>query len=176
MASDHAIVCEGLRKRYAGTAALDGFDLAVAGGVVYGLLGPNGAGKTTAVRVLATLLRPDGGRAEVAGYDVVRQAKQVRARIGLVGQQVAVDEILSGRQNLELFGRLYHLSAAAARRRANALLDTFGLATRQLFGNPGAGGESWIAQHAVLMAILWPVLITAVFLPLAVRGYRHLSR
>jgi ABC-2 type transport system ATP-binding protein len=122
------IVCDGLRKRYGEVAALDGLDLCVPAGSVYGLLGPNGAGKTTAVRVLATLLRPDGGRAEVAGYDVVRQPKQVRARIGLVGQQPAVDEILSGRQNLVLFGRLYHLGGPAARHRAGELLDTFGLA------------------------------------------------
>ncbi len=127
MAGD-VIVCEGLRKRYGGTAALDGFDLAVPEGMVYGLLGPNGAGKTTAVRVLATLLRPDGGRAEVAGFDVVTQAHQVRRRIGLVGQQAAVDEALSGRQNLEMFGRLHHLDARVARRRAGELLERFGLA------------------------------------------------
>ncbi|HEY0807937.1 MAG TPA: ATP-binding cassette domain-containing protein [Pseudonocardiaceae bacterium] len=122
------IVCEQLRKRYGSTAALDGLDLVVPGGVVYGLLGPNGAGKTTAVRVLATLVRPDGGRAEVAGFDVVTHATQVRARIGLVGQNVAVDEVLSGRQNLEMFGRLYHLGARGARRRADELLERFGLA------------------------------------------------
>jgi ABC-2 type transport system ATP-binding protein len=122
------IVCDRLCKRYRDTIALDGFDLAVPAGVVYGLLGPNGAGKTTAVRVLATLLRPDGGRAEVAGFDVVTQADRVRERIGLVGQDAAVDEVLSGRQNLELFGRLHHLGARAARRRADELLARFGLA------------------------------------------------
>jgi ABC-2 type transport system ATP-binding protein len=119
---------EALTKRYGRTAALDGFDLAVPEGAVCGLLGPNGAGKTTAVRILATLLRPDGGRAEIAGYDVVAQARQVRLRIGLVGQHVAVEEALSGRQNLELFGRLFHLDAAAAARRAGELLEAFGLA------------------------------------------------
>lgn len=122
------IVCEQVRKRYGQTYALNGFDLAVPAGMVYGLLGPNGAGKTTAVRILATLARPDSGRVTVAGYDAVTQPVQVRRRIGLVGQQVAVDEILSGRQNLEMFGRLYHLGAKAARRRADELLDWFGLA------------------------------------------------
>jgi ABC-2 type transport system ATP-binding protein len=125
---EFAVRAEGLRKRYGETVALDGFDLTVPAGSVYGLLGPNGAGKTTAVRILATLLRPDAGRAEVAGFDVVGRAGEVRRRIGLVGQQAAVDEILSGRQNLEMFGRLHHLGAAAAGRRADELLDRFGLA------------------------------------------------
>jgi ABC-2 type transport system ATP-binding protein len=122
------IVCDGLVKRYRDTAALDGFDLEIPEGVVHGLLGPNGAGKTTAVRILATLLRPDGGRAEIAGFDVVRRPFQVQARIGLVGQQTAVDEALSGRQNLELFARLHHLGARGAARRAEELLTRFGLA------------------------------------------------
>jgi ABC-2 type transport system ATP-binding protein len=129
-----AVAAEGLGKRYGTTTALDGFDLAVGEGTVCGLLGPNGAGKTTAVRILATLLRPDGGRAEVAGFDVARQAAQVRHRIGLVGQHAAVDEVLSGRQNLVMFGRLYHLGAAAARRRAEQLLERFGL--RDAAGKP----------------------------------------
>jgi ABC-2 type transport system ATP-binding protein len=124
----HAVLAEGLMKRFGGTTALDGFDLAVAPGTVLGLLGPNGAGKTTAVRVLTTLLLPDGGHAEVAGFDVVRQAAQVRYHVGLLGQHAAVDEILSGRQNLVLFGRLYHLAPAAARGRADELLERFGLA------------------------------------------------
>jgi ABC-2 type transport system ATP-binding protein len=114
-------------KRYGDKAALDGFDLTVAAGTVCGLLGPNGAGKTTAVRILATLLRADGGRAEVAGFDVVRQAHDVRRRIGLSGQEAAVDEILSGRQNLVLFGRLNRLDKETARRRADELLDQLGL-------------------------------------------------
>jgi ABC-2 type transport system ATP-binding protein len=126
--NDHAVLAEGLRKRFGRTTALDGFDLAVAPGTVLGLLGPNGAGKTTAVRVLTTLLLPDGGRAQVAGYDVVRQAARVRYHVGLVGQHAAVDEILGGRQNLVTFGRLYHLPPAAARRRADELLERFGLA------------------------------------------------
>ncbi|MFE9657363.1 ATP-binding cassette domain-containing protein [Micromonospora sp. NPDC006431] len=123
-----AVVAEGLRKSYGGTPALDGFDLAVPTGTVCGLLGPNGAGKTTAVRILATLLRFDAGHARVAGYDVARHPDRVRALIGLTGQYAAVDEILSGRQNLILFGRLRHLPARVARRRADELLDQFGLA------------------------------------------------
>ena len=123
-----AILCENLCKRYGTTTALDGFGLAVPDGAVYGLLGPNGAGKTTAVRVLATLLRADSGRAEVAGFSVFRAPAQVRARIGLAGQHAAVDEILSGRQNLVMFGRLYHLPVRVARRRADELLGQFGLA------------------------------------------------
>jgi ABC-2 type transport system ATP-binding protein len=122
------VLAEGLRKRYGPADALDGFDLSVAEGSVCGLLGPNGAGKTTAVRILTTLLRPDGGRARVAGFDVVGQAAQVRQRIGLLGQHPALDEVLSGRQNLVLFARLHHLRAAAAGRRADELLERFGLA------------------------------------------------
>ncbi|MEV5894469.1 ATP-binding cassette domain-containing protein [Nonomuraea fuscirosea] len=122
-----AVLARDLRKTYGEKAALDGIDLDVGQGTVHGLLGPNGAGKTTAVRVLTTLLRPTGGRAEVAGFDVVRQPRQVRRSIGLVGQHAAVDEILTGRQNLELFGRLYHLGAAEARARAGELLERFGL-------------------------------------------------
>ncbi|MFC0547238.1 ATP-binding cassette domain-containing protein [Kutzneria chonburiensis] len=123
-----AVLVDGLRKRFGDKIALDGFDLHVPSGTVCGLLGPNGAGKTTSVRILSTLLKCDGGRAEVAGFDVATRSMQVRRRIGLVGQHAAVDEVLSGRQNLELFGRLYHLSAAAARARATELLDRFGLA------------------------------------------------
>ncbi|MGC4836479.1 ATP-binding cassette domain-containing protein [Micromonospora vinacea] len=121
------VVAEGLGKRYGPTRALDTFDLAVPAGTIHGLLGPNGAGKTTAVRILTTLLRFDTGRATVAGYDVLRQPDEVRARIGLTGQYAAVDEILSGRQNLELFGRLFRLGRREARRRAGELLERFGL-------------------------------------------------
>jgi ABC-2 type transport system ATP-binding protein len=123
-----AIVAERLTRRFGDTVALDGFDLAVRAGSVRGMLGPNGAGKTTAVRILATLLRPHAGRAEVAGFDVARQATQVRSRIGLVGQSAAVDEILTGRQNLVMFGRLAHLGGRGARQRAGDLLERFGLA------------------------------------------------
>ncbi|GAA2735466.1 ATP-binding cassette domain-containing protein [Actinocorallia aurantiaca] len=117
-----------LTKAFGGTRALDGFDLEVPAGTVHGLLGPNGAGKTTAVRVLTTLLRPDGGTARVAGHDVAAEPAAVRAAIGLLGQHAALDEVLSGRQNLELFGRLHHLGARAARLRAAELLERFGLA------------------------------------------------
>ncbi|MFG2073554.1 ATP-binding cassette domain-containing protein [Nonomuraea maritima] len=122
-----AIVTRGLRRTYGGTTALDGIDLDVRPGTVRGLLGPNGAGKTTAVRILTTLLRPTGGRAEVAGFDVVTHPRQVRRSIGLVGQHAAVDEQLTGRQNLELFGRLSRLGAKAARARAAELLERVGL-------------------------------------------------
>ena len=111
----HAVWAEGLEKRYGEKRALDGFDLAVRAGTVHGLLGPNGAGKTTAVRVLSTLIRADGGRAAVAGLDVARRPREVRARIGLTGQYAAVDEVLTGRQNLEMFGRLFHLGGRRAR-------------------------------------------------------------
>jgi ABC-2 type transport system ATP-binding protein len=124
---DPAIEADGLTRQFGTTTALAEFDLTVPAGTVHGLLGPNGAGKTTAVRILTTLLRPDAGRARVAGHDIVREAERVRTRIGLVGQQAAVDEQLSGRQNLEMFGRLHHLGATAARRRAGELLDRFGL-------------------------------------------------
>ncbi len=122
-----AIQAEGLRKRYGKTQALRGLDLVVPEGTVLGVLGPNGAGKTTTVRILTTLLRPDGGRAEVFGLDVVRQADQVRSRIGLTGQYAAVDEYLTGRENLVMVGQLYHLKAAEARRRADQLLQRLDL-------------------------------------------------
>lgn len=132
--SAYAVLAEGVVKRYrrrgrggAEKRALDGFDLAVRPGTVHGLLGPNGAGKTTAVRVLATLLRYDGGRAEVAGLDVGREPRRVRSRIGLAGQYAAVDEGLTGRQNLEMFGRLFHLGNRGARLRAGELLERFDL-------------------------------------------------
>jgi ABC-2 type transport system ATP-binding protein len=105
-----AVEAEGLRKRYGRLEALARVDLRVPPGTVCGLLGPNGAGKTTIVRILATLLRPDAGFARVAGFDVVRDAERARFRIGLAGQHAAVDELLTGRANLTMFGRLYHLS------------------------------------------------------------------
>ncbi|GAA3840178.1 ATP-binding cassette domain-containing protein [Streptomyces chiangmaiensis] len=125
--AETAITVEGVRKRYGGTPALDGLDLLVARGTVHGILGPNGAGKTTLVRILSTLVRPDGGRVEVAGHDVVTDARQVRFRIGLLGQHAALDEELGGRQNLEMFARLHHLGARGARLRADELLVRFGL-------------------------------------------------
>ncbi len=124
----HAIVAEGLVKRFGETLALDGVDLAVRSGTVLGLLGPNGAGKTTAVRILATLLRPDEGHASVGGYDVVRDAHRVRQLIGLTGQYAAVDEALTGTENLQLIGKLLGMSRRDARHRAGELLGRFGLA------------------------------------------------
>lgn len=122
-----AVLAEGLHKHFGETYALRGVDLSVQEGTVCGLLGPNGAGKTTAVRILTTLLRPDQGHARVAGYDVVRDAEKVRYRIGLAGQYAAVDELLTGRDNLEMVGRLYHLGRHAARQRAAELLEQFSL-------------------------------------------------
>lgn len=122
-----AIRAEGLRKRFGATHALDGVDFAIETGSIYALLGPNGAGKTTAVRILTTLQKPDAGFATVAGFDVAKQPGEVRARIGLAGQYAAVDELLTGRGNLEMVGRLYHLSAKQARARAGELLDEFRL-------------------------------------------------
>ncbi len=127
MSNTPAILAEGLQKHYGKTQALVGLDLVAEQGSVLGLLGPNGAGKTTAVRILTTLLRPDAGRAEVIGLDVVKHADALRARIGLAGQYAAVDENLTGYENLEMFGRLYHLSGGVARRRANELLARFDL-------------------------------------------------
>ena len=125
-----AVSARQVRKTYRGAdaPALDGFDLDIPAGAVCGLLGPNGAGKTTAIRILATLLRLDAGQATVAGHDVHTEPAQVRRRIGLVGQYAAVDEVLSGHQNLVLFGRLNHLGAAEARKRADELLERFALA------------------------------------------------
>ncbi|MER6912458.1 ATP-binding cassette domain-containing protein [Streptomyces sp. NPDC000594] len=137
--TEYAVHAEALEKRYGEKRALDGFDLAVRPGTVHGLLGPNGAGKTTAVRVLATLLRFDGGRARVAGIDVARRPREVRGRIGLTGQYAAVDELLTGRQNLEMFARLFHLGGRRAALRAAELLERFDLTDA---ADQGAGGYS----------------------------------
>jgi oleandomycin transport system ATP-binding protein len=123
----YSITAEGLVKRYGATLALDGIDLAVRTGSVFGLLGPNGAGKTTAVRILATLVHPDGGRAAVCGYDVTSQAHQVRQLTGLTGQYASVDETLTGAENLLLIGRLTGQPRSAAKRRARDLLAEFRL-------------------------------------------------
>jgi ABC-2 type transport system ATP-binding protein len=124
---EDAIVVEGLEKSYGSVKALGGVDFAARTGSVLGLLGPNGAGKTTAVRILATLLEPDAGSARVVGLDVVRDAAALRAQIGLAGQYAAVDENLTGAENLEMVGRLYHLGRDQSRRRAEELLERFDL-------------------------------------------------
>jgi ABC-2 type transport system ATP-binding protein len=124
---DLAVRAEGLRKRFGKHQALRGVDLAVEPGTVCGLLGPNGAGKTTVVRVLSTLLRPDSGTAVVAGHDIRREPDAVRYRIGLAGQYAAVDELLTGRANLVMFGRLYGLPVRRAKQRADTLLERFRL-------------------------------------------------
>ncbi|MEU4743937.1 ATP-binding cassette domain-containing protein [Actinosynnema sp. NPDC023658] len=136
----YAIVAEGLVKRYGKVVALDGLDLVVPEGTVMGLLGPNGAGKTTTVRVLTTLLEHDEGRATVTGLDVVTDAKELRRRIGLSGQYSAVDENLTGFENLDMVGRLYHLGRKGSRERARELLERFDLveaADREVKGYSG---------------------------------------
>jgi oleandomycin transport system ATP-binding protein len=130
----YAIQAEGLKKRFGRTTALSGVDLSARKGTVLGVLGPNGAGKTTAVRILATLLKPDAGTAQVCGYDVVRDAVQVRQLIGLTGQYASVDEELTGFENLVMIARLLDLSRSESKRRARELLERFGLAE--------AGGRS----------------------------------
>jgi ABC-2 type transport system ATP-binding protein len=124
---DLAIEAVDLRRNFGETKAVDGISLTVPRGSVFGLLGPNGAGKTTVVRILTTLLRPDNGWARVAGYDVMKDPTEVRRRIGLVGQYASVDEVLSGRQNLFMIGRLYGMNSAAAKKRADELLERFDL-------------------------------------------------
>jgi ABC-2 type transport system ATP-binding protein len=127
MSTDAVIEAHGLRRSFGDVHALQGVDLVAPAGSVLGVLGPNGAGKTTAVRILTTLLPPDGGRATVAGLDVVKDAQELRSRIGLAGQYAAVDEYLTGRENLEMVGRLYHLRPAEAKARARELLEEFSL-------------------------------------------------
>jgi ABC-2 type transport system ATP-binding protein len=127
MSDEHAIVVEGLEKSYGTVRALCGVDFAARTGTVLGLLGPNGAGKTTAVRILATLLKPDAGTARIAGLDLILNEAELRTRIGLAGQYAAVDENLTGFENLEMVGQLYHLPRAEARSRANELLERFDL-------------------------------------------------
>ena len=154
-----AIFAEGLEKHYGATHALRGLDLIVEQGTIFGLLGPNGAGKTTAVRILTTLLRPDAGRAEVAGFDVLRQAEELRAHIGLAGQYAAVDEYLTGWENLEMVGQLYHLPKAEARRRADELLARFDLvdAGRRLV-KTYSGGMRRRLDLAACLVVAPPVL------------------
>src|SRR5579872_3887786 len=127
MNSDYVIEAKGLTKSYDSTEVLKGIDLKVKRGTMLALLGPNGAGKTTTVRILSTLLSFDGGTARVEGYDVVKQADKVRSVIGLTGQSAAVDELLTGRENLIMMGRLYRLTPDSAKARAIELLEEFDL-------------------------------------------------
>jgi ABC-2 type transport system ATP-binding protein len=152
--SQPAIVAEGLTKSFGETQALAGLNLAADEGTVLGVLGPNGAGKTTAVRILTTLLTPDRGHATVAGLDVVKDAAALRAQIGLAGQYAAVDENLTGRENLEMVGRLYHLGRAPARQRAGELLEHFelGLAEDRLVRTYSGGMRRRLDLAAALVA------------------------
>ena len=143
MNDQDAIVVEGLAKSYGSVRALCGVDFAAPAGSVLGLLGPNGAGKTTAVRILATLLEPDAGTARVAGLDVVREAAKLRAKIGLAGQYAAVDENLTGFENLEMVGRLYHMGRAEARGRADELLEQL-----RSHRSRQAAGQDLFGRHA----------------------------
>jgi ABC-2 type transport system ATP-binding protein len=154
LSATYAIEAEGLRKRYGDVEALCGVDLRAPAGSVLGLLGPNGAGKTTAVRILTTLLEPDGGSARVAGFDVVAQPARVREQIGLAGQYAAVDENLTGFENLEMVGRLYHLGRRPSRERADELLAVFELADagRRLVKTYSGGMRRRLDLAAALVA------------------------
>jgi ABC-2 type transport system ATP-binding protein len=152
--ADPAVETSRLHKRYGDVHALRGVDLLVETGSIFGLLGPNGAGKTTAVRILTTLLQPDGGTASVAGFDVVRDAGRVRERIGLAGQYAAVDENLTGFENLEMVGQLYHLGRSTSRARARELLASFDLADAgdRLVGTYSGGMRRRLDLAAALVA------------------------
>ena len=148
------ILAEGLYKAFGETQALDGLDLTADEGTVLGVLGPNGAGKTTAVRILATLMEPDKGRASVAGLEVVRDAQELRAQIGLAGQYAAVDENLTGKENLEMVGQLYHLGKGPSRARAGELLEHFelGFAADRLVRTYSGGMRRRLDLAAALVA------------------------
>src|SRR6195952_3138219 len=150
MAADCAIEAQGLVKSYGDVRALDGVDLTAPEGTVLGLLGPNGAGKTPAVRILTTLLPADGGSARVAGLDVATEAPQLRSKIGLAGQYAAVDENLSGFENLQMVGRLYHLPKGEPKARATELLERFDLAEAgsRLVRTYSGGVRRWVALRA----------------------------
>jgi ABC-2 type transport system ATP-binding protein len=152
--ADPAVETSSLHKRYGDVHALRGVDLRIEAGSIFGLLGPNGAGKTTAVRILTTLLQPDEGSARVAGFDLVREAARVRERIGLAGQYAAVDENLTGLENLEMVGRLYHLGRATSRARARELLASFDLADAggRLVGTYSGGMRRRLDLAAALVA------------------------
>ena len=150
--SEPAISVSGLRKSFGDVRALDGVDLQAAPGTVLGLLGPNGAGKTTAVRIMTTLLAPDAGEIRVAGLDVVRDATQLRTRIGLAGQYAAVDENLTGLENLVMVGRLYGMRRAQAKQRARELLERFELL--EAAGRPVRGYSGGMRRRLDLAAAL----------------------
>ncbi len=159
MMNGHPIYAEGLVKNYGRVRALDGLDLQVEEGTLLALLGPNGAGKTTAVRIFTTLLKPDAGRATVAGYDVTREPDRIKSHIGLAGQSAAIDEYLTGVENLEMIGRLYHLSAHDARRRALELLVQFDLTdAANRMAKTYSGGMRRRLDLAASLVILPPVL------------------
>src|SRR5439155_632892 len=159
MAADHSVHAEGLVKRYGRVQALDGLDLHVDQGSLLALLGPNGAGKTTAVRILTTLLEPDAGHATVAGFDVVKDADRIKSLIGLAGQSVAIDEYLTGRENLEMIGQLYHISRRDAKRRAEELLVQFELRdAADRIAKTYSGGMRRRLDLAASLVLLPPVL------------------
>ena len=159
MTNGHPIQAEGLVKHYGKTRALDGLDLSVEEGSLLALLGPNGAGKTTAVRIFTTLLRPDAGRAMVAGFDVVKEPDRIKSHIGLAGQSVAISEYLSGLENLVMIGRLYHLSARDARSRALELLVQFDLTdAAHRLAKTYSGGMRRRLDLAASLVALPPVL------------------
>jgi len=159
VAVDRAVSAEGLVKRYGRVRALDGLDLYVGEGTLLALLGPNGAGKTTAVRILTTLLKPDAGRATVAGFDVVKDANRIKSQIGLAGQSVAIDEYLTGRENLEMIGQLYHISRRDAKRRAEELLNQFDLTeAADRIAKTYSGGMRRRLDLAASLVLLPPVL------------------
>ncbi|HYF26397.1 MAG TPA: ATP-binding cassette domain-containing protein [Baekduia sp.] len=152
MSAEPAVLAEGLEKRFGDVRALAGLDLRADAGTVLGVLGPNGAGKTTAVRILTTLLEPDGGTARVAGLDVVRDARRLREQIGLAGQYAAVDEMLTGLENLVMVGRLYGMRRADATTRARELLDEFRLTDDG--GRPVKGYSGGMRRRLDLAAAL----------------------
>ena len=159
MATDHAVHAEGLVKNYGRVRALDGLNLHVDEGSLLALLGPNGAGKTTAVRIFTTLLKPDAGRAQVAGFDVVKEPDRIKAHIGLAGQSVAIDEFMTGQENLEMIGRLYHLSGKDAKRRSLELLVQFDLTdAANRMAKTYSGGMRRRLDLAASLVILPPVL------------------
>ena len=159
MAADHSVHAEGLVKRYGRVQALDGLDLHVDQGSLLALLGPNGAGKTTAVRILTTLLEPDAGHATVAGFDVIKDADRIKSLIGLAGQSVAIDEYLTGRENLEMIGQLYHISRRDAKRRAEELLIQFELRdAADRIAKTYSGGMRRRLDLAASLVLLPPVL------------------